>query len=70
MLYDFRAYTLEAMRVVDVDPDIHGTDALGGAVEKAKDANASPILLNFYGKHKESGCSWCVDCAEGIITFI
>ena len=51
------------MRVLDVDGDVHETDALVNAVGKARDANAYPILLNFYGKWKES--SWCVDYVEG-----
>ena len=50
------------MRVLDVDGDLHGTDALGNAVDEARDLNAYPILLNFYGRWKE--CE-CVDSVEG-----
>ena len=51
------------MRVLDVD--CHGPKALSDAVEKAKDANAHPILLGFYGNGQEFGYSWCGDSAEG-----
>lgn len=50
------------MRVIDVYDDLHGTDALGNAVDKASDSNAYPILLNFCGRRKE--CEY-VECAEG-----
>ena len=53
------------MRELQLDPDVHGVDALDNAVKMARDENAYPILLSFYGKSNESGCSQRVDCAEG-----
>lgn len=66
-----RSCSIEVMRVLDVDEDLHGTidsifSALGNAVDKARDSNAYPILLSFYGRRKE--CE-CVDCVEGKVPY-
>ena len=50
------------MRVLDINGDLQEADALGIAVDKARDSNAYPILLHFYGSRKE--CEF-VDCVEG-----
>ena len=52
------------MRVIDVDPDVQGADALGNAVANAKNAKDCPILLSFYGKWNDSR-SQCEDSVEG-----
>ena len=52
------------MRVIDVDPDVDGLDALGNVVENAKNSKYSPILLSFYGKWNDSRRQ-CVDSVEG-----